>query len=247
MLLAIALFFAFTMTPVYRATVVVTPVYDKGLGNDASMGGLGALASVAGFDIGMNGQNLERSAVLQSRHLVEEFVKDPKVFSQLMARAQATGEKDAGSVWKTVDRFRRTVVDIQPDKLKGTTTVTIDWTDPKVAASWANDFVALANKLMRDRAIEESTRNVEFLNKQLDKTSSVDIQKVMYSLIQQETKTLMLASGRVEYAFRIVDPAVVPEVRVRPWRSLMALTGLVVGLLLGCFVVYIRTRFARTR
>ena len=39
--LAIALFFAFTMTPVYRVTVVVTPVYDKGLGNDADMGGLG--------------------------------------------------------------------------------------------------------------------------------------------------------------------------------------------------------------
>ena len=183
--------------------------------------------------------------MLQSRHLAEEFVKNPQVFAQLMTQAKKSGTKDPGSVWKTVDRFRRTVLDIQPDKLKGTTTVTVDWTDPAVAARWANDFVALANQLMRDKAIEDSSRNVAYLNKQLEKTSSVDIQKVMYSLIEQETKTLMLANGRVEYAFRIVDPAVVPEVRVRPWRSLMALSGVVLGFLLGCFIVYIRTRFAR--
>jgi len=55
----------------------------------------------------------------------------------------------------------------------------------------------------------------------------------MYDLIEQETKTLMLANARTEYAFTIVDPAVAPEVRIQPKRTLMALGGLVAGLLIA--------------
>ena len=240
----IALFVGFTMTPVYRATVVVTPTNDQALSENSSLGGL---ASFAGLGLGMSGEQLERAAVLQSRHLVEGFVRKSDVFAELFAQAKKAGIKDPGSTWKTTERFRKTVLDIQPDKLKGTTTITVDWTDPAVAALWANEFVALANKLMRDKAIADSTRNIAFLDKEIDKTSSVEIRRAMYNLIEQETKTLMLASGRVEYAFSVVDPAVAPQVRVRPWRSLILLSGVTIGLFLGCFVVYCRERFARPR
>ena len=238
----IALFVGFTMTPVYRATVVVAPTNDQALSENSSLGGL---ASFAGLGLGMSGEQLERAAVLQSRHLVEEFVRKSDVFAELFAQAKKAGIKDPGSTWKTTERFRKTVLDIQPDKLKGTTTITVDWTDPAVAALWANEFVALANKLMRDKAIADSTRNIAFLDKEIDKTSSVEIRRAMYNLIEQETKTLMLASGRMEYAFTVVDPAVAPQVRVRPWRSLILLSGVTIGLFLGCFVVYCRERFAR--
>lgn len=243
----IALFFAFTMTPVYRGTVIITPVFDKGLGEGSSLGGLSGLASLAGVDLGKMGPNQERAAVLQSRNLVAEFVKKPDVLAELLAKAKQSGVKDAGSVWKTVERFRKSVLDIQEDKLKGTMTVTIDWTDPAIASRWANEFVALANDLVRNRAVQEASRNVDYLNKQIERTSSVELQKVLYNLVESETKTLMLANGRVEYGFTVVDPAVTPEVRVRPWRSLMVLSGIVLGTFIGCFVVYCRRRFARPR
>jgi len=241
----IALVLAFTITPVFRATVVVTATQDQ-----ASLGGnsnLSGLANLAGLSLGMNAEELERAAVLQSRHLVEEFVGKPEVFAELVAQAKKAGIQDADSNWKTTERFRKSVLDIQPDKLKGTTTITVDWTDPALAARWANQFVALANQLMRDKAIADSSRNIEFLHKEIDKTTSVEIQRVLYNLIEEETKTLMLASGRVEYAFTVVDPAVVPQVRVRPWRSLIVASGLAAGLFLGCFVVYCRERFARPK
>jgi uncharacterized protein involved in exopolysaccharide biosynthesis len=62
----------------------------------------------------------------------------------------------------------------------------------------------------------------------------------MYSLIESETKTLMLANGRVEYAFAVVDPARIPEHRERPKRSLMAATGLALGMVVGVLVAVIR-------
>jgi len=128
-----------------------------------------------------------------------------------------------------VERFRKSVVALIDDKIKGTTTITMDWRDPAVAARWANDFVGLANELLRGRAIDESTRNLEFLNQQLAQTNVVEIQQAIYRLIEGETKSLMLAHGRVEYAFTIVDPAVPPEVRVSPRRALMVISGLVIA------------------
>jgi uncharacterized protein involved in exopolysaccharide biosynthesis len=239
----LALFYAFTATPVFRATVVVTQVHDTqglGGGGEGLGGSVGGLASLAGIDLGNSGPDLERQAMLQSRHLIEEFVKREDVLPLLQKNAKAPE-----SVWKLVQRFKRTVLDIQEDKVKGTTTITMDWPDPAVAARWANEFVKLGNDLIRNKAIADASRSVDYLNQQLEHTSSVEVQHVMYNLIESQTKTLMLANGRIEYAFTIVDPAVTPEVRVRPWRSLMAATGVVLGFLLGSLIAWMRIRFAR--
>lgn len=239
----VALVIALTATPLYRATVVVTETSENGMDAEAGMAGrFGGLASLAGLALGENGPHPERQAVLRSRHLVEEFVKSSEVLPLLVSRAKA-----GDSVWMIVERFRRNVLDIQEDKLKGTTTVTIDWIDPTVAARWANQFVALANQELRSKAIEEGSRNVAYLEDQVERTHSVDIQMVMYKLIEHETQSLMLAKGRTEYAFTVADPAVKPEMRVSPKRTLLVLSGIAVGLFLGCYVAWVRTRFARRR
>jgi uncharacterized protein involved in exopolysaccharide biosynthesis len=237
----VALFIALTATPIYRASVVVTETPDTGLGGDNGMGGqLGGLASLAGLALGAGGQHPERQAVLRSRNLVEQFVARPDVLPELMKKA-----KPGQSLWLTAERFRKSVLDIEEDKLKDTTTITIDWVDPAVAARWANEFIALANQLLRTQAAEDAARNVAYLEDQVERTHSVEIQKVMYDLIQQESQRLMLAKGRVDYAFTVDDPAVKPEMRISPRRTLLVASGLVAGMLLGCYIAWIRVRFAR--
>jgi hypothetical protein len=240
----IALFVALTATPLYRASVVMTETTDTGLSAAESgmSSQLGGLASLAGLAMGAGGEHPERQAVLRSRHLVEEFVARPDVQPYLTKDA-----KPGQTLWLTVERFRKSVLDIEEDKLKGTTTVTMDWVDPAVAARWANDFVGLANQLLRNQAIEDATRNVAYLEDQVQRTHSVEIQRVMYNLIEQETQRLMLARGRTDYAFSVADPAVKAEVRVSPKRTLLVLSGIVAGFLLGCYVAWIRVRFARRR
>jgi uncharacterized protein involved in exopolysaccharide biosynthesis len=238
---AIAAVLALTAIPLYRAQVVVTEVKDQGLGSGGGlMGELGGLASIAGIDLGANGQGAERGAVLQSRGLVDAFVRRYQIAPLI------NGKSAIQSEWKAVELFRKNVIDMHEDKLKQTTTITMDWLDPAVAARWANDFVALANELLRARAIEESNSNIEYLNKQLEKTNVVEIQQAIYRLIEGETKSLMLAHSRLEYAFTIVDPAVTPEVRVSPRRTLMVISGLFVGGVLGSFIAWAR-KSARRR
>jgi uncharacterized protein involved in exopolysaccharide biosynthesis len=241
----IATVLALTAIPMFRAQVVITQVRDTGMGTAGSMmGQLGGLASIAGLNLNSNGPDAERPAVLESRGLVEAFVKRYDL-TQLMIANSNSNSSSQNPLWFAVERFRKTVLTLHEEKLKGTTTITVDWRDPVVAARWANDFVALANELLRTRAIDESTRNIEYLNKQLPQTNVVEIQHAIYSLIEAETKSLMLAHGRLEYAFTIVDPAVPPQMRFSPRRAVMVVTGLFIGGFVGSIVAWAYTAIRR--
>lgn len=224
----LTVYVALTTTHVYSAEVVLTDVSTDGMGNAGSLTGrLGGLASLAGVNLSNSGPSREAHAILRSRYLAEEFIKRNDLAGELLGGAKKQ------SLWFAVDLFRRTALQIRNEKDSGTTVVQIKWSDPNKVAQWVNGYVALANEVLRARALSESTRNIKYLNEQIAKTNVVDLQHVLYSLVESETKTHMLANVREEYAFTVVDPAVVPETRIWPRRTLMVLTGGSFGVLLG--------------
>jgi uncharacterized protein involved in exopolysaccharide biosynthesis len=240
-LAAVAL--ALSATHIYRAEIVITEAGEEGMGGLAALANqFGGLASMAGVRLEKGGAGVEAQAVLRSRRLVEEFITRNDLMKELRPIAG-----DPPTVWFAVREFREQVLSIVDDDDRGTTTIAIEWTDPKLTAQWANAFVALANHLIRTRALDESSRNIKYLNDQISKTHVVEIQRVMYNLIENETKTHMLANGREEYAFRVVDPAVVPERRIWPRRTLMVLTGGVLGVILGMALALAHNVWSRLR
>ncbi|TOO02663.1 LPS O-antigen length regulator, partial [Vibrio parahaemolyticus] len=72
------------------------------------------------------------------------------------------------------------------------------------------------NKVMRERTIAETSQNLEYLNTQLRKTAVADMQSTFYKLIEEQTKSLMLAEVQEEFIFKIVDPAIAPETKESP-------------------------------
>jgi uncharacterized protein involved in exopolysaccharide biosynthesis len=225
--------FALTATPIFRAEVVVTEVRDSELnGAGAAANQLGGLASLVG--VNLLGANMDRKAqaVLNSRRLIEEFIKRHVPLEEL------SGGGAPLTLWKAVEAFADDVLEIQESQLSGVTVVAIEWTDPNVSARWANDFVALANELLRTRALDESTRNIRYLNDQISKTDVVELRRVLYNLVENEAKTQMLANARPEYAFTIIDPAVPPEIRWYPKRTLIVLLGLLAGGFVGVLFAF---------
>ena len=237
----IALVLAIIATPTYRADIVVTLTQDTNLGSGQGIAGqLGGLASIAGVNLGNEGPDREHQAVLESRHLIEEFVKRNGVVQLLQGKSP-----QPPNLWLAVEMVKRGVIEIHNDKLKGTTTVSMEWTDPETAARWANAFVALGNDLVRTKAREDAQRNVDYLNEQVAKTNVLELRRVLYNIIESETKNLMLANARIEYAYTVVDPAVVSAQRVSPKRTLMVASGLFIGLVIGVLTAWIRNKFLR--
>ena len=205
------------------------------------LGGLASIASMAGVNLdSASGADRESKAILQSRSLVEEFVKRNDLLNVLLPDS-----KKPPSMWLAVKNFKEGVLTIHDDKRTGLLTIDVDWKDPTVAARWANAFVALANERIRTRAIDQATRNIDFLNKQIPQTSVVEVQRSIYNLIENELKTLMVANARAEYAFTVIDPAVPPERKLSPKRSLYALFGVFLGFCIGLLTAYVRSVRAR--
>jgi uncharacterized protein involved in exopolysaccharide biosynthesis len=234
--------FAFAATPMYRAEATITEVHESNMGGAGAIAGqLGGLASLAGVTLGAGGgQSRDAQAILKSRRLAQQFIERYDLTGKIMAKSTTTP-----TLWRAVARFRKNVLNVDEDRRNGVTTISMFWRDPKEAALWANNYVALGNELIRNRSAADASRNIGYLNEQLKQTSSVEVQHAMYNLVESETKTLMLATGRAEYAFSTIDPAVPPEVSASPKTAVIILIGIFVGIFAGILIAIARYKVAR--
>ena len=75
---------------------------------------------------------------------------------------------------------------------------------------------------------------------ELEKNSQVPLQSTIFGLIEAEMRNAMLSNVKQEYAFRVIDPAVVAQKRNWPNRALFALLGLFLGGVAGICWVFMR-------
>lgn len=250
-----AILLALWITPVFRAEVVFVEVTEGARSgrSGALLGQFAGLASMAGADLsGLGGASRQPKAILRSRVLAEEFIRSNDLMKTLLSdqwdeetEKWRTDSGNAPSIWWAVKAFTENVRRIEDDPVNGTTRLSIEWTNPKVAAEWANLYVALANELIRARDLAQARDNIEYLRKQIELTAVVQHQQALFNILERELQTEMLANARAQYAFAVVDPAVPPELRVRPHRTFIVIIGAMLGLLFGLMVIALLTAIER--
>jgi len=68
----------------------------------------------------------------------------------------------------------------------------------------------------------------------------VSLDEVFAQLIEEQTKTIMLANVSKDYVFTVIDPAVVPELESYPKRAVICILGALFGGMLGACLVLVR-------
>ena len=251
--LSLGLGAGFAMKRKYEAKVVFMVVEEDPASRAISglAGQVGGLASLAGIDLLSGAHDAEYMAILTSRGFIDRFITDQNLLPLLFAESWDTDNKTwrrrPPTMAEAVRRFEQSVRTIAVDRRTDIITMTIEWPDPEVAARWASLLIARANNEIRQQAIDESRRNMEYLDREASKTSVVGVQQSIYRLVEHEVRRGMLANARDEYAFRVLDPAVVPAVEdyVKPKRALLAVAGFALGLLGSIFIVIARALYRR--
>ena len=249
--LAVGVVLALVLTPIYRAEVVMAPVSDAGTlpGIEALSGQLGGIAGLLGLAGAGESRTQEYLASLRSRLFTKKFIAEnnliPVLFEEKYDLVDGSlrlieGE-DEPSIEDAFKRFDKKVRHINESKQTGLVTVAIDWLDPEIASRWANDLILLANDELRNQAIELGEKSIEFLNEELAKTHVVEIRQSIFKLIEAQIQNIMLANVREEYAFRVIDPAGIPDIddHRSPNRPLIVLVFLGIGSMLGLLVASI--------
>lgn len=246
---------AFLVPNSYEASVLVQPVTSSSStsGLSALMGSsVSGLATLAGLSVESNSKKAKEVAILQSRALTEEFIKEndllPVLFSKdwdLKRNAWKVGSaSDVPTLWKANRLFEKKIRRVSVNPTSGLVTLTITWRNPKVASEWANGLIKLANKDLRDQALRETKRDVAYLDAQAAKTSVVEMKETIYSLMRSVLSREMIARGTREYAFKVLDPAVPPQIPSSPKKMLWILAGIFGGLIVSTFVVFVRASWA---
>jgi uncharacterized protein involved in exopolysaccharide biosynthesis len=237
---------SYCFTPLYIADAILIPSDEMlGLSQAGALGSLGGLASLVGMNLpGGNKQN-EAVETLRSRGLTRAYIESngllPIIFrkkwdsaTQKWTSAHVPTLEDG---YKAFDNKVRTVVE---NRKSGLVTISVTWDDPRLARQWVDGLIDGANDLLRKQAIERSARNLEYLQKASDTTSIMEVKTTIYKLMESEIKKQMIASGDKNYAFRIVDPAVVPERKVFPKRWLFLIYGFLICPIVWSAIIALR-------
>jgi len=246
---------AFLMTPIYRAEVLLAPASDDEQNSMSALASqFGGLASLAGINLGSIGSNTDQVlATLSSRIFIGDFIVDKQLMQVLFAdkwdaSAKTWNVKSSSDVPTALDAyelFNKDILDVSSDKKTGLVTLAVEWRDPEQAALWANELVSRINHHEKEIAVKEAEQSIAYLKEQLAKTSVVEMQQAIYQLMEAQAKKIMLANVRDQYAFKIIDPAVVPEKKIKPKRKVFFVVGFVVGLALSIFIAFVRSESRR--
>lgn len=247
------------MTPIYRAEVLLEPITEDGKQGGGLLAQYGGLAAMAGIDIGGGGSNSKDSnmAILKSRVFIEKFLHDENLLTVLFHKLwdpetqswKVEDPKQIPSMWSGVEYFTKNILNIAEDKKTGLITLAIEWEDREQASRWANLLVERVNKHLRELAIRDTQKSMEYLHAEFAKTSIVELQQAITNILEGQIKKIMMANVRLEFAFKVIDPAVVsPEGHIiKPKRRLMVVLGFVLGLFLGIFAAFIRNFIRQQR
>ena len=260
--------YALSLANQYKASAVVSPAQSGGSSLGAMAGQLGGLASLAGINIGSGGSNETQEAmeIMQSWGFMEAFIQTHdlqvpiyaaigwdkgsnslKLNSDLydatlkhwLIEDNESGENRAPSSWELYEKFRDRVA-VSQDKTSGLINISVEYYSPQIAKQWVDLFIITINDYMRARKLEQVNRNIEYLTAQIDKTAIADMREVFYQLVEEQTKSKMLAEASPEYAFVTVSRAMVPEQKSQPKRALVCILGALLGGMLSVLGVLVR-------
>lgn len=150
------------------------------------------------------------------------------------------------SMWDAYKEFSG-IRSVNEDVQTGIVTVTFRFRNPVQAAEWANGYVAMANREIRENTVREAERALEYLNREVERTQAAGLRETIYALVETQLERIMLAQARDEYSFKILDRAVVPEERSHPNRILIVILALIVGGIIGSAAALLIDVFRRSK
>lgn len=249
----LAALYSLTISNTYLSDTLLSPTKEaQGAGLNNIAGQLGGLASLAGISVGAEGTDnvTVALAILESRKFAIDFVNKHGLKVPLMAGEKWDRESgklilngdifdEENNVWtresddlrpaeptelETFEAFKE-ILTIQRDQATGLVYVSLEFLSPVLAKDWLEKLVSEVNAEMRERELQTTKKNIEYLEDKVSGIDSVEMRTVFFQLIEEQTKNQMLAEVRTDFVFTTIDPPVESELKFAPSRALICIVA----------------------
>ena len=226
--MAVVLLRVVMMPDMYTSSALLTPLPLEQVEQQVQSG-LAGTSVRSLLSAGSRRDDYAISAFLQSRQLLDAVIEDqdlgPMLFpSRWDAKeeewiARRGGRPSAGALRRRVAEF----IDTSYEEFTGLLSVEVHWTDPEQASAVATAVVEVADRLLREAAIAEGERRVAELEREMGQTAVGEVSAYLAEEMTQAISSLTSIRARARYAFRVIDPPVVPDRPSWPPRLLLTL------------------------
>ena len=258
--------YALSLPNQYKATVLLVPSQSSSSGLSGALGQLGGLASLAGVSIGGGESNEAQLAqeIMKSWSFIETFIADNDLAVEVYAVddwdkasnklqidqdiydtetktwliEDGFGQQGPPDSWELYKSFSKRLA-VSLDKKSGLISVSIEYYSPKLAKQWLDLYISAINKHMQERQMIKVSRNIEYLEAQIEKTEIAGMQEVFYTIIEEQLKSKMLAEASPDYAFTPVSPSMVPEEKSQPKRAIICILSVLLGGMFSILLVLV--------
>ena len=258
--------YALSLPNIYTAEAVMAPK-SEGSGLSGLAGQFGGLAGLAGIDIGGGEASKTQIALetLKSRSffaeymyegslvalmaaegwdresgkiIVNEEIYDPS--SQKWIREAQLPFKKKPSVQEAYEVFISDHLVVAEDQKTGFVTLAVKHYSPSLARDWVLAVLRGIEASIRDKEVREAERSIAFLKAESAENSLISLNEVFASLIEEQTKKIVLANASEEYVFEVIEPPVAAELKSEPKRALICILGTLLSGMLSVFYVLIK-------
>ena len=174
------------------------------------------------------------------------FSLNPLSYISLLTKAVAPGpppraaqkkDPDAPDMWDAL-RALDGILKVTNNVKENTIVITADFRDPELAAKIVEYAMKTLTDFMSSEAKRVATTNRIYLEQQLGTTMDPFIKQKTYNLIAEQIETAMMAEVKENFAFKVIDPPLAPDKKIKPKRSQMVMLSFVVALFIGIFVAF---------
>lgn len=262
-----AVIYALSLPDKYKADMFLAPSTsssDSGLAGLASQ--FGGIASLAGISMptGQGNKVGEAMALLKSRSFIQEFIENRQLLPELLAGAGMNSNSKlldldetkydlSSETWiRTAPKNKAVIptawegfavfidmLDIGELDKDGTLRISIESESPVLAKRWLEWLVDDLNSNIAERELAEAKRSIIYLHQQIENTQLQELHSIFYSLIEEQTKKIMLGEVREDFVFKVLAAPVFPEEKSGPSRALICIGFTFFGGVLSLFLVLV--------
>ena len=130
---------------------------------------------------------------------------------------------------------------IDEDKKNGLVTISFQHYSPLLSKNIVEMLIKDINDINRNEQIAQSKNSIEFLEMEIEGTQLTEVRSGLYSLIQKQVETMMLANATPEFLFKTVSSPISPEIKSGPSRIIIVILAFMGGFFLSCSYIIFRS------
>ena len=166
------------------------------------------------------------AAFLKSRQLTDRVIDELDLKKEFFRKNWDAEEEKWRSTEPTDSEARERMVrrlDVSYDDFTGLLLLEVHWTSPVRAREIALAYVEIGDRTLRESAIVDGERRIAELEREMANATVSDVEAYLAEELTRSVSLLTSIRARADYAYRVIDPPIVPDEKSWPPRTLITI------------------------